>query len=302
MSAVPDPAGAPAASPTEAPLMAPARARSLTLNEALRHPNILIGGTFVVLVLLMAVFAPWLGTADPQSLSPLRRLKPPSETLWFGGDLIGRDVYSRTVYGARISMFVGIVVALLSVTIGLAVGLVAGFVRWVDAILMRVMDGLMAIPSILLAVALIALTGASVGNVILSITVTEVPRVARLVRGTVLSLKERPFVEAAVVVGTPLPALLWRHILPNTMAPLLVQGSYIFASAVLVEAALSFIGAGTPPTVPSWGNMIAEGRAVFQIAPWIVIFPGTALALTVLAVNMVGDGLRDVFDPHYGGR
>jgi len=216
--------------------------------------------------------------------------------------MVGRDVYSRTLYGARVSLIVGLSVAAVSILVGLAVGLVAGFVRWVDAVVMRVMDGLMAIPSILLAVALIALTGASVGNVILAITVSEVPRVSRLVRSLVLSLKERPFVEAAIVVGTPFPALLLRHILPNTMGPLLVQGSYIFASAVLIEAALSFIGAGTPPEIPSWGNMISEGRLVFQIAPHIVLFPGIALALTVLAVNMIGDGLRDVLDPTFRAR
>jgi peptide/nickel transport system permease protein len=175
-------------------------------------------------------------------------------------------------------------------------------VRLFDSIAMRVMDGLMSIPSILLAVALIALTGASMGNVITAITISEIPRVARLTRSVVLSIKERPYVEAAIAVGTRFHHLLLRHVLPNAAAPLLVQGSYIFASAVLVEAALSFIGAGTPPSSPSWGNIIAEGRAVFQIAPHIVIFPGIALAMTVLAVNLIGDGLRDAFDPHFVGR
>ncbi|QCO58023.1 ABC transporter permease (plasmid) [Pseudorhodobacter turbinis] len=259
----------------------------------------MIGGIIMLVMMAAALLAPWLGTVDPQSLSGLRRLKPPSMEIWFGGDMVGRDVYSRTVYGARVSLMVGLSVATISILIGLSIGLLAGFVGWIDAIVMRIMDGLMAIPSILLAVALIALTGASVGNVILAITISEVPRVSRLVRSTVLSLKERPFVEAALVVGTPFPALLWRHILPNTLAPLLVQGSYIFAAAVLTEAALSFIGAGTPPEVPSWGNMISDGRLVFQIAPHLVIFPGVALALTVLAVNMIGDGLRDVLDPNF---
>lgn len=274
----------------------------LSMAEMLRHPSIFLGGIFILLMIAIAILAPWLGTVDPQDLSPLRRLRPPGDDFWFGGDVVGRDVYSRTLYGARISLIVGLSVALISILFGLTIGLLAGFVRWVDMIVMRVMDGLMAIPSILLAVALIALTGASVGNVIFAITVSEVPRVARLVRSIVLSLKEQPFVEAAIVVGTRFPALLWRHVLPNATAPLLVQGSYIFASAVLIEAALSFIGAGTPPTVPSWGNMIAEGRVVFQIAPHLVIFPGIALALTVLAVNMVGDGLRDVLDPNFSGR
>lgn len=280
------------ASPASAP-------DGLTLGEILRHPTIFIGGLIMLVMVAAALLAPWLGTVDPVSLSPLRRLAKPGAEVWFGGDMVGRDVYSRTLYGARVSLVVGLSVAAISILIGLAVGLVAGFVRWVDAVVMRIMDGLMAIPSILLAVALIALTGASVGNVILAITVSEVPRVSRLVRSLVLSLKERPFVEAAIVVGTPFPALLIRHILPNTMGPLLVQGSYIFASAVLIEAALSFIGAGTPPEIPSWGNMISEGRLVFQIAPHLVLFPGIALALTVLAVNMIGDGLRDVLDPSF---
>jgi peptide/nickel transport system permease protein len=272
------------------------------LSRVLAHPLIIVGGLILAALALIAVFAPWLGTIDPQRLSPLRRLRPPSEQQWFGGDMVGRDLYSRTLYGARVSLMVGLAVAGLSIGIGLLIGLLAGFVRWVDTVAMRIMDGMMAIPSILLAVALIALTGASLTNVIVAITISEVPRVARLVRGVVISLKERPFVEAAIVTGTRFPALLWRHILPNAMAPLLVQGSYIFASAVLIEAALSFIGAGTPPAVPSWGNMISEGRTVFQIAPHIVIFPGVALAVTVLAVNMVGDGLRDALDPRFQAR
>lgn len=273
-----------------------------TLARVLAHPTIMLGGSILLVLILVAVFAPWLGTVDPQRLSPLRRLRPPSDQQWFGGDMVGRDLYSRTLYGARVSLMVGLAVAVLSIAAGLVIGLLAGFVRWVDAIAMRVMDGMMAIPSILLAVALIALTGASLTNVIVAITISEVPRVARLVRSVVIALKERPFVEAAIVTGTRFPALLWRHILPNAMAPLLVQGSYIFASAVLIEAALSFIGAGTPPAVPSWGNMISEGRTVFQIAPHIVIFPGIALAITVLAVNMIGDGLRDALDPRFQAR
>jgi peptide/nickel transport system permease protein len=273
-----------------------------TLSRVIAHPLIMLGGVILLALAFAAIFAPWLGTIDPQRLSPPRRLRPPGEQYWFGNDMVGRDLFSRTLYGARVSLLVGLAVATLSITIGLVIGLSAGFVRWIDSIAMRIMDGMMAIPSILLAVALISLTGASMTNVILAITVSEVPRVARLVRGVVISLKERPFVEAAIVTGTRFPALLWRHILPNAMAPLLVQGSYIFASAVLIEAALSFIGAGTPPAVPSWGNMISEGRTVFQIAPHIVIFPGIALAITVLAVNMIGDGLRDALDPRFQAR
>jgi peptide/nickel transport system permease protein len=271
-------------------------------ETSVRHPAILVGGGLLVLVTLIALAAPWLWTVDPHKLSPLTRLRPPNANAWFGGDMVGRDLYSRTLYGARVSLIVGLSVAVLSTVLGLMVGLIAGFVRWFDTIAMRMMDGMMAIPAILLAVAMIALTGASLQNVVIAITVSEVPRVARLVRSVVVSLKERPFVEAADMVGTRFPALLWRHILPNAMAPLLVQGSYIFASAVLIEAALSFIGAGTPPDIPSWGNMIAEGRNVFQIAPHIVLFPGVALAITVLAVNLVGDGLRDALDPRFEKR
>ena len=274
----------------------------MTPQEVLRHPAVATGAGVLLLLMAAAMFAPWLGTVDPQAISPLSRLKPPSSTAWFGSDMVGRDLYSRTLYGARLSLIVGVSVAVLATAIGLGIGLLAGFNRSFDSVAMRVMDGMMAIPAILLAVAMIALTGASLQNVIMAITVSEVPRVARLVRGVVLQLKASPFVEAALVVGTRFPALLWRHILPNAAAPLLVQASYMFASAILVEAALSFIGAGSPPSLPSWGNLIAEGRTVFQIAPHIVFFPGLALAVTVLAVNLLGDGLRDVLDPRFERR
>src|SRR5262245_37683535 len=267
-----------------------------------RHPTAIAGGIVLALMILIAVFAPWLGTVDPQALSPAQRIKPPSSEHWFGTDMLGRDVYSRVIHGARISLTVGIAVAILSVAVGLAIGLVTGFVRWLDAIVMRVMDGLMSIPSVLLAIALMALTKASVGNVIAAITVAEVPRVVRLVRGLVLSLREQPFVEAAVAAGTNLPLILTRHILPNTVAPLLVQGTYICASAMIVEAILSFIGAGTPPNVPSWGNIMAEARSLFQISGYLIFFPGLFLSVTVLAVNLVGDGMRDALDPRLARR
>ena len=267
-----------------------------------RYPNIVIGSVMVGFALFVAIFAPWLASTDPQTIAPFNRLQVPGAEFWFGGDLVGRDVYSRTVYGARVSLAVGLGVAICGISLGLIVGLLSGFVRWVDQILMRIMDGLMAIPSILLAVALISLTGASLKNVIIAITIAEIPRVARLVRSVVLSLKERPYVEAAITAGTPFVLILWRHVLPNTLAPLLIQGTYIFASAVLTEAILSFIGAGTPPSTPSWGNIIAEGRTVFSIAPHIVLFPGLALSFTVLGVNLLGDGLRDIFDPRFVSR
>jgi len=267
-----------------------------------RHPNFIIGAVMLGIAVFAAIAAPWLGTIDPQMIAPFNRLEEPGVQFWFGGDLIGRDVYSRTIYGSRISLAVGLGVAIIGISFGLVVGILSGFVSWVDQILMRVMDGLMAIPSILLAVALISLTGASLKNVIIAISIAEIPRVARLVRSVVLQLKERPYVEAAITAGTPFIFLLWRHILPNTLAPLMVQATYIFASAVLTEAILSFIGAGTPPSTPSWGNIISEGRTVFSIAPHIVLFPGIALSFTVLGVNLLGDGLRDMFDPRYVSR
>jgi len=267
-----------------------------------RHPTAIVGGVVLTAMVFIAVFAPWLGTVDPQALSPIQRLRQPSSEHWFGTDMLGRDVYSRVIYGARISLTVGIAVALLSIAIGLAIGMVTGFIRWVDAVMMRVMDGLMSIPSVLLAIALMALTKASVGNVIVAITLAEVPRVVRLVRGLVLSLREQPYVEAAIAAGTNLPLILLRHILPNTVAPLLVQGTYIFASAMIVEAILSFIGAGTPPNIPSWGNIMAEARSMFQIATYLIVFPGVFLSLTVLAVNLLGDGMRDALDPRLARR
>src|SRR5689334_9455063 len=273
------------------------------LREALRrHPTAIAGGVVLAAMVLVAVLAPWLGTVDPQALSPIQRLRAPSVAHWFGTDMLGRDVYSRVIYGSRISVTVGIAVAALSIAIGLAIGLVTGFIRWLDAIVMRVMDGLMSIPSVLLAIALMALTKASVGNVIVAITLAEVPRVVRLVRGLVLSLREQPFVEAAIAAGTRLPLILLRHILPNTVAPLMVQGTYICASAMITEAILSFIGAGTPPNIPSWGNIMAEGRSLFQIAGYLILFPGIFLSLTVLAVNLLGDGMRDALDPRLARR
>jgi peptide/nickel transport system permease protein len=256
-----------------------------------------VGGALLVLMAAMALLSPWLFTVDPIRLNPIERLRPPGEGHWFGTDMFGRDIYSRTVYGARISLAVGLSAAALSVAIGLLIGLVSGYVRLLDAILMRVMDGLMAIPGILLAIALISLSGASLGTVIVAITIPEIPRVVRLVRSIVLTIREEPYVEAAIAAGTRLPYILVRHVLPNTIAPLIVQATYVCGSAMLTEAILSFLGAGTPPEIPSWGNIMSEGRTYFQLAPWIIFFPGVALALTVLGVNVLGDGLRDTLDP-----
>ena len=279
----------------------PAR-RGVVASYVRRHPTVVVGGALLALMAAMAVFAPFLGTIDPTALAPSHRLRWPSAEYWFGSDMLGRDIYSRTIYGARVSLTVGISVALLSTGLGLFIGLVTGFYRWVDAVVMRIMDGLMSIPAVLIAIALMALTRASLQNVIFAITVAEVPKVTRLVRSIVLTLREQPFVEAAIASGTTQIRVMWRHIVPNTLATLLVQGSYIAASAMITEAILSFIGAGTPPTTPSWGNIMAEGRAVFLVAYYIVLFPGIFLSLTVLAINLLGDGLRDAIDPRLARR
>jgi peptide/nickel transport system permease protein len=278
-------------------LLRQVRVRRGILGFLRGHPTVAIGGALLVCLVLIGIFAPFLGTVDPNALAPAKRTRPPSADFWFGTDLLGRDIYSRVLYGTRVSLTVGLSVAALASLAGLAIGMVSGFVRWADGILMRFMDGLMSIPPILLAIALMALTRGSVGNVILAITIAEVPRVSRLVRGVVLSLREQPYVDAAVASGTRTPMIILRHILPNTLAPMLVQATYICASAMIVEAILSFIGAGTPPTIPSWGNIMAEGRALWQVKPYIVFFPAAFLSVTVLAVNLLGDGLRDALDP-----
>ena len=291
-----------AAAPAMPDVLPPPRARGRVRTFIRRHPAIFAGGLLLAAVLFVALAAPLLGTTDPTALAPSRRTRAPSATYWFGTDMLGRDIYSRVLYGARVSLLVGFSVALLASAIGMTIGLVAGFVRWADTAIMLVMDGLMSIPPILLAVALMALTRGSVGNVIIAITIAEIPRVCRLVRGVVLSLREQPYVEAAVASGTRVPLIIWRHIVPNTLAPITVQATYICASAMITEAILSFIGAGTPPTIPSWGNIMAEGRALWQVKPYLVFFPAIFLSATVLAVNLLGDGLRDSLDPRLAKR
>ena len=266
------------------------------LSVMLKNRAIFWGGILLILFALIALIGPFF-TLDPGALNPINRLKPPSAEIWFGTDFLGRDILARVIYGARISLAVGIAVAVVSVIIGLFLGLVAGYVRALDAIIMRTMDGLMSIPAILLAIALISLSGATLGTVIIAIVIPEIPRVVRLVRAVVLTVRDEPYVEAAIAAGTRLPLILSRHILPNTIAPLIVQATYVCASAMLTESILGFLGAGIPPEIPSWGNIMSEGRTYFQISPWIIFFPGVALALTVLAVNIVGDGLRDTLDP-----
>jgi peptide/nickel transport system permease protein len=262
-----------------------------------KHPTLIAGVLLLVIIAAISLAAPWLATQDPTSIDPLARMQSPSAAHYFGTDGLGRDVFSRTVWGGRVSMMVGLSVSIAATFLGVILGMLAGFVRWADGIIMRIMDGLMAIPSILLAIALMALIQGSLTTVIVAITIPEIPRVVRLVRSLTLTLREQLFVEAARALGTRLPMILWRHVLPNIVAPLIVQATFVAATAVLTEAALSFLGVGVPATTPSWGNMMADGRNYVAVAFNIMLYPGILLALTVLAINMVGDGLRDALDP-----
>jgi peptide/nickel transport system permease protein len=290
------------AAPDLPAILPEAKQRGRIAGFIYRHPTIFVGGLLILVMIFIAIFAPWLGTKDPTALAPARRIREPSALYWFGTDMLGRDVYSRVMYGSRVSLLVGFSVAVCASVLGTFIGLVSGFVRALDAVIMRIMDGLMSIPPILLAIALMALTRASVQNVIIAISIAEFPRVSRLVRGVVLSLREQPYVEAAVASGTRVPVIIWKHILPNTLAPLMVQATFVCAAAMITEATLSFIGAGTPPIIPSWGNIMAEGRALWQVKPYIVFFPALFLSVTVLAVNLLGDGLRDALDPRLAKR
>ena len=281
------------------PITTPLRPRFGFLTST---PIMTVATVCLALIILMAIFAPLLGPHDPVQLAPALRLKPASAEFPLGTDAYGRDLLSRIIYGGRISLLIGLGAAVFSISIGLLIGLVAGFFKWVDAVMMRIMDGLMAIPSILLAIAVVSLSGASIWTVLVAITIPEVPRVARLVRSVVLTAREEPYVEAAISLGSSLPKIMWRHLMPNTIAPLIVQGTYVCASAVLTEAILSFLGAGISPETPSWGNIMAEGRTYFVLAPWIILAPGFMLSLTVLAINLLGDSLRDLLDPRFARR
>ena len=278
--------------------------------------SIKFGAVVLGFMVLVSLFAPWLGTVDPAAMDSNFINKPAglkgdftlvdgttvAHSFWLGTDSFGRDMYSRVIYGARVSLLVGGFTAVLALALGGFLGMLAGYFRQVDAVLMRFMDGLMAIPAILLAIALVAALGAQVGTVVVAIAIPEVPRVTRLVRSLVLSLREEPFVEAARALATPTPVILWRHILPNALAPLIVQGTFVAASAVLTEAILSFLGLGLPPDIPTWGNIMAEGRVQFSQYPGNVLYPALFLVPTVLAVNLLGDGLRDVLDPKFAKR
>jgi peptide/nickel transport system permease protein len=285
-------------------------------QRARANGSVRLGGSVLAVLVLIAILAPWLGTVDPSLFDPASRDLLPGKageittlegeaiphTFWMGSDSFGRDIYSRVIYGTRVSLLVGIATAIVSVAFGVLFGLLAGYLRWLDGPLMRVMDGVMSIPAILIAISLVALWKGSLLTVIVAIAIPEIPRVTRLVRSLVLTVREEPYVEAAVSLGTPTWRIMLRHILPNTIAPLIVQGTFIAASGILVEAILSFLGVGLPPDIPTWGNVMAEGRAQFNDFPHNIFFPGLFLAVTVLAVNILGDGLRDTLDPKMAKR
>ena len=302
--------------PAEIAETAPTPRKPNRLGVVARNPSVIIGAAIVAFLALVGALAPFLGTISPSEINPaFRNKKPGAERMIrtdegkevpfvhrFGTDSLGRDVYSRVVYGARVSLIIGVTVAVLSVAVGLTIGLIAGYIRWLDGIIMRIMDGLMAIPAILLAMGVVSLSRAGLVAVVIAIVIPDIPRVVRLVRAIVLSIREEPYVEAAITVGTPTPTLLVRHVLPNTVAPLIVQGTFICGSAILIEAVLSFLGIGIPPETPTWGNIMAEGRSLFRIHPHNIFYPGVCLAFAVLAINMLGDGLRDTLDPRFAKR
>lgn len=272
------------------------------LLETPPHWTTLLALIVLAAIIAMALFAPLIANFEPTQLNAIMRLKPANETYWMGTDSYGRDLYSRVVYGARVSLMVGAGVAAGAILIGLPLGLLAGWFRGLDAVMMRAMDGLMAIPGILLAIAIVALTKAGLGTLIIAIMLPEIPQVVRLVRSRVLATRSETFVDAAVLLGTPPLRLIWRHLLPSTIAPLIVQGTYIYASAILTEAALSFLGVGIGTETPTWGNIMAEGRLYFAMNPWLVFWPAIVLSLCILSINLLGDALRDKLDPKMKGR
>jgi peptide/nickel transport system permease protein len=285
-------------------------------KRARRNTSVRIGGVVLLLLVAVAFLAPWLGTVDPSLFDPSSRDLLPGaageittldgeilkHVFLMGSDSFGRDIYSRVIFGTRVSLLVGVCTAMVALAFGIVLGLCAGFLRWLDGALMRVMDGVMAIPAILIAIALVAMWRGSLLTVVVAIAIPEIPRVTRLVRSLVLTIREEPYVEAAISLGTPTWRIMLRHILPNTVAPLVVQGTFICASGILVEAILSFLGVGLPPDIPTWGNVMAEGRTQFNSYPHNIFFPGIFLAVTVLAVNILGDGLRDTLDPKMAKR
>lgn len=281
-----------------APDLDPRLAASGSWWHALKSSPLCMSALIVLAAIAaMSLLAPLVALHDPSDIAPAMRLRPPSDTFLLGTDSYGRDLFARIVYGGRISLAIGLGAAAVAVTAGLALGLIAGYFDRIDAIIMRAMDGIMAIPNVLLAIAVVALWGGNLPAVLLAITIPEIPRVTRLVRSVVLSAKEEPYVEAAVALGTPSTKILWRHLMPNAIGPLIVQGTYICASAILLESILSFLGAGIDPEIPTWGNIMADGRMYFQIRPSLILWPALPLSLTILSINILGDAARDWLDP-----
>lgn len=299
-SSIPDPSGI-----TESELAAEGTGESslfAQLRETFSSGPVRLALTVMVILTLSALFAPWLTHYEPLNIEPAVRLQGSSLAHWLGTDALGRDVYARVLYGGRVSLLIGLAAAFAAIITGLILGVISGYFRLADAIIMRVMDGIMAVPGILLAIALVALSGASIVTVLVAVTIPEIPRVARLARSVMLSVRTEPYVEAAVALGTRVPVIMLRHMMPNALPPLTVQGTYIFASAMLTEATLSFLGAGIPPEIPSWGNIMADGRAYFILLPGIILYPGVMLSLAVLSINILGDALRDGLDPRMSRR
>jgi peptide/nickel transport system permease protein len=265
-------------------------------------PSCVAAIAVLLALVCLSVFAPFIARHDPTQIAPALRLQPPSGAFLLGTDSYGRDLFARMIYGGRVSLLIGIGAAAIGVLTGLFFGLVAGYFRAAEAVIMRSMDGIMAIPNVLLAIAVVALWGGHLGAVLIAITMPEIPRVTRLVRSVVLSAREEPYVEAAVALGTPGATILRRHLMPNAVGPLIVQGTYICASAILLESILSFLGAGISPEIPTWGNIMADGRLYFQIRPSLILWPALLLSLTILAINILGDAARDWLDPRTAHR
>ena len=272
--------------------------RNIVVRRFLSNRMAVTGCALLAIIFLMAILAPLLATQPPLAMKVTDRLKAPSAAHWFGTDEFGRDVYSRVVHGSRISIAVGLSVVMISSVFGLILGLYSAYYRHLDNLIMRVVDGLMAFPAVLLAIAIMAALGPKIENVIISISVVYIPTVARTVRSAALVVREQTYIEAIRALGGKPWRIIWRHIAPNCMSPLIVQATFIFAYAVIIEASLSFLGAGTPPPQPSWGNILSDGRTLIRQAWWIMVFPGIAIVMTVLGLNLIGDGLRDLLDPH----
>jgi peptide/nickel transport system permease protein len=277
---------------------APSRSPSaILIGKLFRRKLVLAGAAILLIVTLLALFAPWITPYGPMAMKISDRMQSPGLAHWFGTDELGRDVFSRVVFGARYSLMIGAAVVLISVTGGVLLGLTAGFFRRLDGPIMRVVDAMMSFPDILLAIALVAVLGASMTNVILALAIVYTPRVARVVRASTLVVRELLFIEAARALGVSTWRILFIHILNNIASPILVQATFIFAYAVLAEAGLSFLGVGVPPELPTWGTMIASGQQFAHQAIWLVVFPGVAIVLSALSLQMVGDGFRDLLDP-----